>query len=171
MGAARSLILILTRRCIQEPEGPRSIERRLPELFLPDLVNIGQPSLIVLNSFYWGKFLHASSCGGLRLICSHPRAACLDLRYFAMYGRHKNVPSLSPDERPLSWDELAFHRMRLAKFVQLFRDAFPGVPIMFRLGTFFFRNRQQAWSGGNSSLCSLLAESLPHRANARYNEE
>lgn len=34
--------------------GPWGVERRLTELFLPDVETIGHPDLIILNSFYWG---------------------------------------------------------------------------------------------------------------------
>lgn len=37
--------------------GPWGVEERLSKLFIPDIENIGYPSLIVLNSFYWGTFL------------------------------------------------------------------------------------------------------------------
>ncbi|BGP58316.1 hypothetical protein JCM8202_000921 [Rhodotorula sphaerocarpa] len=90
---------------------PYSIEDRLRDAFEPDLVDIGQPDLIVLNSVYW------------------------DLRYFARKAQHEGWQAeLQRSDRPLTWDELRWHRSRLRSFVMLFRERFPGTKIMYRPG-------------------------------------
>ena len=78
----------------------------------PELASTGEPDLIILNSVYW------------------------DLRYFSRKARHEGWSSgeLQDSVRPLSWNELRWYRHRLGVMVELFRERFPGVPLMYRTG-------------------------------------
>ena len=92
--------------------GPSALEQRLPAQFEPELASTGKPDLIVLNSVYW------------------------DLRYFSRKARHERWSSgeLQDSVRPLSWHELRWYRHRLGDMVELFRERFPDVPLMYRTG-------------------------------------
>lgn len=92
--------------------GPSALEQRLPAQFEPELASTGKPDLIVLNSVYW------------------------DLRYFSRKARHERWSSgeLQDSVRPLSWNELRWYRHRLGDMVELFRERFPDVPLMYRTG-------------------------------------
>ncbi|TNY22854.1 hypothetical protein DMC30DRAFT_444909 [Rhodotorula diobovata] len=99
---------------------PYSVEGRLREFWVPAVSEVGRPSMIVLNSFFW------------------------DLRYFALYAEHFNHHEfLRRKERPLTYSELAWHRSRVRVLVEAVREAFPGVPIMFRLGQAHQTNRNE----------------------------
>lgn len=90
---------------------PYSVEERMDPVFMPDLLDIGQPSLIILQSIYW------------------------DLRYVAYKAEQEGwMRELQRATRPMMWRELEWHRMRLKAYVKVFQERFPGVPIMFRLG-------------------------------------
>lgn len=105
-------------------DAPRSVEDRLNTLFSTEMERTRQPSLIVLSSSFW------------------------DLRYFSLKAEHEGWESkLQRLWRPATWTELAWHRKRLATYVQLLQNRFPGVPIMFRLGEI------QCW---RQILCALL---------------
>lgn len=101
--------------------GPAAVEQRLPVQFEPELAATGRaPDLIVLNSVYW------------------------DLQYLSRKARHERwfaaaaaggEGSLQDSVRALSWNELRWHRHRLETMVQLFRNRFPAVPLMYRTGT------------------------------------
>ncbi|GAA5915989.1 hypothetical protein JCM5296_000403 [Sporobolomyces johnsonii] len=123
-----------------ENPSPYSIEDRLRDVWIPDAASAARPGLIVLNSFFW------------------------DLRYFAYRARHFNasVPvELQREERPLTYAELAWHRQRVTVLVESVREAFPGVPVMFRLGQ---QRRTHKNEGNvavyqmNQSLRALMAE-------------
>ncbi|CDR45883.1 hypothetical protein NBRC10512_002726 [Rhodotorula toruloides] len=97
---------------VNENPAPYSIEGKMKEYWLSDVEEIGKPDLIVLNSFFW------------------------DLRYFTLRAKHF-IPSPSPlhaTERPLTYSELAWHRSRVRDFVDLVREKFPGVPLMWKTG-------------------------------------
>ncbi|BGP42483.1 hypothetical protein JCM10450v2_006578 [Rhodotorula kratochvilovae] len=121
-----------------ENPAPYAVEGRLREYWLPAVAEVGRPSLIVLNSVFW------------------------DLRYFALHARHFKRPSLlQRDERPLTYSELAWHRSRVRVFVESVREAFPGVPVMFRLGQSHQTNRNEgnvAVYQLNESLRAVLAK-------------
>lgn len=90
---------------------PFFLEERMGDVFEPDLAEIGEPDLIILQSIYW------------------------DLRYFPYHATQYGWSwELQRVTRPMTWTELAWHRARLTDYVRLFQDRFPGVPIMFRLG-------------------------------------
>ncbi|KAJ8291759.1 hypothetical protein OF846_005008 [Rhodotorula toruloides] len=90
---------------------PYFIEERIDSVFVPDMLDIGQPDLIILNSIYW------------------------DLRYVVYKASHEGWAwQLKRVTRPMTWRELEWHRRRLRTMVELFRERFPGVPLMFRLG-------------------------------------
>jgi hypothetical protein len=90
---------------------PFFVEERMGEVFEPDLVEIGKPDLIILQSIYW------------------------DLRYFPYHATQYGWAwELQRVTRPMTWTELAWHRARLTNYVRLFQKRFPDVPIMFRLG-------------------------------------
>lgn len=90
---------------------PYFIEERIDSVFVPDMLDIGQPDLIILNSIYW------------------------DLRYVVYKASHEGWAwQLKRVTRPMTWRELEWHRWRLRTMVELFRERFPGVPLMFRLG-------------------------------------
>jgi hypothetical protein len=102
--------------------GPSALEQRLPAQFEPELASTGEPDLIILNSVYW------------------------DLRYFSRKARHEGWSSgeLQDSVRPLSWNELRWYRHRLGVMVELFRERFPGVLLMYRTGAgrrLFFRDQ------------------------------
>ncbi|GAA5976793.1 hypothetical protein JCM10908_005633 [Rhodotorula pacifica] len=111
--------------------GPFSIEDRLPAQFEPELASTsrGEPDLIILNSVYW------------------------DLRYFAMKAREEGwtEKGLLDGVRPLTWDELRWHRYRLGVTVKLFRERFPGVPLMYRTGQARATNK----AGGNVAIFQI----------------
>ncbi|GAA5943025.1 hypothetical protein JCM3775_000237 [Rhodotorula graminis] len=121
-----------------ENPGPYSVEGRLKEYWLPAVAEVGRPSLIVLNSFFW------------------------DLRYFAHHARHFDRGTLlRQDERPLTYSELAWHRSRTRAFIDAVRAAFPGTPVMFRLGQEHQTNRNEgnvAVYQLNQSLRAVLAK-------------
>lgn len=111
---------------------PTSVEARLTALFLPDAEKIGSPDLIILNSFFWVR-----PSFSLDYDSSNSRRSLQDLRFFALHARHYGRgTSLEPEERPLTWNELEWHRGRVATYVRIFQVAFPNAKIMFRLGTF-----------------------------------
>ncbi|GAA6013085.1 hypothetical protein JCM10207_006167 [Rhodosporidiobolus poonsookiae] len=96
---------------LNENPAPYSVEERMEAFWLPDVREVSKPDLIVLNSFFW------------------------DLRYFTLHAHHFRRPApLREWLRPLSYNELAWHRARVREYVELFRREFPGVPLMFRLG-------------------------------------
>ncbi|GAA5820861.1 hypothetical protein JCM11251_001849 [Rhodosporidiobolus azoricus] len=113
---------------VNENPPPYAIEGRMREYWLPDTETGvadgglgGKPDLVVINSFFW------------------------DLRYFALHARHypSRASSLRAEERPLTYSELAWHRGRVRDYVELIRKAFPGVPVMFRLGQEHATNRNE----------------------------
>ena len=85
-----------------------------------------------------------------------------DLRYFAHHARHFDRGTLlRQDERPLTYSELAWHRSRTRAFIDAVRDAFPGTPVMFRLGQEHQTNRNEgnvAVFQLNQSLRAVLAK-------------
>ncbi|BGP11432.1 hypothetical protein JCM10049v2_007339 [Rhodotorula toruloides] len=90
---------------------PYFLEDRIESVFVPDMLDIGQPDLIILNSIYW------------------------DLRYVVYKASHEGWAwQLKRVTRPMTWRELEWHRRRLRTMVELFRERFSGVPLMFRLG-------------------------------------
>ncbi|GAA5905271.1 hypothetical protein JCM6882_003733 [Rhodosporidiobolus microsporus] len=113
---------------VNENPPPYAVEGRMREYWLPDAEASveegglgGKPDLVVINSFFW------------------------DLRYFALHARHfpSRPSSLRAEERPLTYSELAWHRGRVRDYVELVRKAFPGVPVMFRLGQEHATNRNE----------------------------
>ncbi|GAA5958861.1 hypothetical protein JCM21900_002259 [Sporobolomyces salmonicolor] len=121
-----------------ENPSPYSIEERLREVWVPDAAAAARPELIVLNSFFW------------------------DVRYFAYRARHFNHSlHLQREERALTYSELAWHRARVQVLVESVREAFPGVPVMFRLGQQRRTHRNEgnvAVYQMNQSLRALMAE-------------
>ncbi|GAA5865545.1 hypothetical protein JCM8547_007643 [Rhodosporidiobolus lusitaniae] len=130
-----------------ENPAPYAVEGRMKEYWIPDTETSvddggmgGKPDLIVLNSFFW------------------------DLRYLALHARahpFSRPSSLRADERPLTLNELEWHRLRVRDFVQLVRETFPGVPVMFRLGQDYRTTRNQgnvAVFQLNESLRAILKE-------------
>lgn len=99
--------------------------------WLPDVQEIGKPDLIMLNSFFW---VCKSSTLWERVA---DNTTCLqDLRYFTLRAQHF-IPAPSPlhaFERPLTYSELAWHRSRVRDVIELVREKFPGVPVMWKTG-------------------------------------
>ncbi|ORY81282.1 hypothetical protein BCR35DRAFT_304158 [Leucosporidium creatinivorum] len=107
---------------------PFFVEERMGDVFEPDLAEIGKPDLIILQSIYW------------------------DLRYFPYHATHYGWTwELQRVTRPMTWNELAWHRARLTDYVRLFQKRFPDVPIMFRLG----QERANNQGGGNVALYQM----------------
>lgn len=118
---------------VNENPAPYSIEGKMKEYWLSDVEEIGKPDLIVLNSFFWVR-LHLPVFETPPLTIMRPQ----DLRYFTLRAKHF-IPSPSPlhaTERPLTYSELAWHRSRVRDFVDLVREKFPGVPLMWKTGAF-----------------------------------
>ncbi|BGP35390.1 hypothetical protein JCM10296v2_007226 [Rhodotorula toruloides] len=100
---------------------PYYIEGRMNATFMPDIEDIGQPDLIILNSIYW------------------------DLRYVVYKATHEEWSwQLKRVTRPMTFQELAWHRRRLRTMVELFQRRFPGVPLMFRVGTSLHLRHERA---------------------------
>ncbi|GJN93405.1 hypothetical protein Rhopal_006460-T1 [Rhodotorula paludigena] len=120
-----------------ENPGPYSVERKVWDVWRPAVSEVGHPSVIVLNSFFW------------------------DLRYFAIHAQHHDHSEYRQRwERALTYSELAWHRARVRVFVESVREAFPGVPVMFRLGQAHQTNRNEgnvAVYQLNQSLRAVLA--------------
>lgn len=116
---------------------PISVESRLQQLFLPDLkTTTGHPSLLILNSAFWGELvvcdLKRNGIELTQLINHFDFTWLLDYRYFGLHADHygNNKNGEGAHERPLTWSELKWHRMRLTAFVSVDSQLFFRSPVV-----------------------------------------
>ncbi|GAA5885576.1 hypothetical protein JCM3774_001661 [Rhodotorula dairenensis] len=124
---------------------PAAFEQRLAVEFEPELATTGDkaPDLIVLNSVYWDLLYLSRKARHERWSSSLPS--------WAGASAGAGEWSLQDPVRALSWNELRWHRHRLGMMVQLFRDRFPGVPLMYRTAQSRANNRAK----GNVALFQI----------------
>ncbi|KAK9474558.1 uncharacterized protein V1510DRAFT_401222 [Dipodascopsis tothii] len=98
-----------------------AFEERWPKFFEPFRDRVAgldgrNPDLILFQSGLWDeRMFRESAISKLDL----PRAEAVET-------------ALGREGRPLTWDETTFFKARMAKFIDLIRDNFPAVPVMYR---------------------------------------